>query len=557
MTDPFSTELKPISTILQSAPRTSQVQTQQQQHNTSTLQPFSPTSSVSMLNTPSKSNLLSSHHQQNIPQPVSIPQIHKEQPLPLQQQFIPASTQATSSSTLPVQQLSNSALIPPISQPPSQSKVYPQIYNDQVERGNDTSLACRWGDCTRVFPDPSSLATHLSEDHVGWKKGGYQCDWNNCLRQGVKCHNRFSLMMHLRIHTGEKPFECTTCGQSFGRQDALTRHKKADHGEIVVIENSKAAGTAPTVPTVPPPGTIFTEVDLNNKSTPQIMPMNMAVSPPVSKAAVKQSPVKRQPSVTAENHLANKSTPKKQKLLNTKTNATHKALSTSTTMPQNDKYVATHPASDVTPPLLEDEEKVRGKEGIVHDDEETEDEDFQQLRKNNSKQKAPLSTSLSTSTSNTITASSSFNTIPKSLKNKNKSSSSSSSNNKLLTSKKDSEYIQYRLAKAQLAYLLRENSMLQDEYEVVQKKLERLKTERKILLDALIGQTEPAAMTKKNHIRRTHGNRSTQTTPAIINEEDKSDVDDIDSVDTNDIETIVDDDEEADDDDDDSIVIAD
>lgn len=57
-------------------------------------------------------------------------------------------------------------------------------------------------------------------------------------------------------------------------------------------------------------------------------------------------------------------------------------------------------------------------------------------------------------------------------------------------SKKDltrgSAYHQYRLAKAQLAYILRENEMLQDEYEVTQKKLKRMKTERRVLLDALM-----------------------------------------------------------------------
>lgn len=47
-------------------------------------------------------------------------------------------------------------------------------------------------------------------------------------------------------------------------------------------------------------------------------------------------------------------------------------------------------------------------------------------------------------------------------------------------------YSQYRLAKAQLAYILRENEMLQDEYEITQKKLKRMKTERRVLLDALM-----------------------------------------------------------------------
>lgn len=47
-----------------------------------------------------------------------------------------------------------------------------------------------------------------------------------------------------------------------------------------------------------------------------------------------------------------------------------------------------------------------------------------------------------------------------------------------------SDYSQYRIAKAQLNYLLRENEMLQEEYDIAQKKIKRLKTEREVLLES-------------------------------------------------------------------------
>lgn len=54
-----------------------------------------------------------------------------------------------------------------------------------------------------------------------------------CSVQG--CERRFSrsdeLNRHVRIHTGQKPFQCAICARSFSRSDHLTTHTRTHTGE--------------------------------------------------------------------------------------------------------------------------------------------------------------------------------------------------------------------------------------------------------------------------------------------------------------------------------------
>uniref|UniRef100_A0A8C4X200 C2H2-type domain-containing protein n=1 Tax=Eptatretus burgeri TaxID=7764 RepID=A0A8C4X200_EPTBU len=87
-------------------------------------------------------------------------------------------------------------------------------------------LRYRCNDCSREFKCSQSLRRH-SRIHTGWKP--YHCEV--C---GKTFSDSSNLARHKSLHTGEKPFCCPYCGVSFRLKHYLTYHLKGVHNQTSV-----------------------------------------------------------------------------------------------------------------------------------------------------------------------------------------------------------------------------------------------------------------------------------------------------------------------------------
>lgn len=96
--------------------------------------------------------------------------------------------------------------------PNSAPKALCSVFDDEEGEQEDLcgGYCCRWVNCSAIYSQREELVRHIEKLHVDQRKGeDFTCYWEGCPRRQKPFNARYKLLIHMRVHSGEKPNKCT------------------------------------------------------------------------------------------------------------------------------------------------------------------------------------------------------------------------------------------------------------------------------------------------------------------------------------------------------------